>query len=101
MSRRLNSAPPVSPQTPRRIKARTASALFSFSTPLPRGSKLKSPALENSAALWKREAFAELPPVWPDDVSAFNRATASASTLVVLDDDPTGTQSVRDVAVVT
>jgi uncharacterized protein YgbK (DUF1537 family) len=41
--------------------------------------------------------------VWPHDVLAANAAAASASrrTLVVLDDDPTGTQTVRNIAVVT
>ena len=53
------------------------------------------------ADLDKLATFAALPPVWPDDVLAANRAAASASTLVVLDDDPTGTQTVRDIAVVT
>lgn len=46
-------------------------------------------------------AFAGLPPVWPHAVLARNRRAAAASTLVVLDDDPTGTQTVRGVAVVT
>jgi len=49
----------------------------------------------------KSTLFAALPPVWPDDLLAANRAAASARTLVVLDDDPTGTQTVRDIAVVT
>ena len=53
------------------------------------------------AALDRLATFAALPPVWPSDVLAANRAAASASTLVVLDDDPTGTQTVRDIAVVT
>lgn len=53
--------------------------------------------------LSKDAAFAALPPVWPHEVLASNRAAAAAAgrTLVVLDDDPTGTQTVRDVAVVT
>lgn len=46
-------------------------------------------------------AFAALPPVWPEDPLPANRRAATARTLVVLDDDPTGTQTVRDVAVVT
>ncbi len=56
-----------------------------------------------SIVLSKSAAFAALPPVWPHDALAPNAAAASASrrTLVVLDDDPTGTQTVRDVAVVT
>ncbi len=55
------------------------------------------PTLDNSAA------FAALPPIWPVDTLPANAAAASASgrTLVVLDDDPTGTQTVRDIAVVT
>jgi uncharacterized protein YgbK (DUF1537 family) len=56
-----------------------------------------------SAPLSKAAAFAALPPAWPHDVLPDNAAAASASgrTLVVLDDDPTGTQTVRDVAVIT
>ena len=51
----------------------------------------------------KSTLFTALPPIWPDDVLAANRTatTASARTLVVLDDDPTGTQTVRDIPVVT
>jgi uncharacterized protein YgbK (DUF1537 family) len=47
--------------------------------------------------------FAALPPVWPHDVLWANATAAEAAgrTLVVLDDDPTGTQTVRDVTVVT
>lgn len=56
---------------------------------------------ESLPTLSKTAAFAALPPVWPDDLLAANRAAASARTLVVLDDDPTGTQTVRDIAVVT
>ena len=53
--------------------------------------------------LSKFAAFAALPPVWPTDVLPANGSAALASgrTLVVLDDDPTGTQTVRDIAVVT
>lgn len=51
--------------------------------------------------LQRSSTFAALPPIWPRDVLAGNRTASSASTLVVLDDDPTGTQTVRDVAVVT
>ncbi|MEY2879062.1 MAG: hypothetical protein RLZZ15_1442 [Verrucomicrobiota bacterium] len=60
-------------------------------------------SVSESNALSKSAAFAALPPVWPHDVLAANAAAASASgrTLVVLDDDPTGTQTVRDIAVVT
>lgn len=49
----------------------------------------------------RAETFAALPPVWPHDVLAANRLAAVRATLVVLDDDPTGTQTVRDVPVVT
>ena len=56
---------------------------------------------ESIPTLSKSAAFAALPPVWPEDLLAANRASSSARTLVVLDDDPTGTQTVRDVAVVT
>lgn len=54
-------------------------------------------------ALGKTTAFAALPPVWPTDLLPANAAAASESgrTLIVLDDDPTGTQTVRDIAVVT
>ena len=45
--------------------------------------------------------FGALPPVWPEDLLASNRGAAAASTLVVLDDDPTGTQTVSNIAVVT
>ncbi len=49
----------------------------------------------------RSETFAALPPVWPHDVLASNHRAAARATLVVLDDDPTGTQTVRDVPVVT
>lgn len=49
----------------------------------------------------KTAAFAALPPLWPDDLLAANRAASAVRTLVVLDDDPTGTQTVRDIPVVT
>jgi uncharacterized protein YgbK (DUF1537 family) len=47
--------------------------------------------------------FAGVPPVWPEDVLPAIRAALPrcGRQLVVLDDDPTGTQTVRDVAVVT
>ena len=59
--------------------------------------------MPDSVSLPKAAAFAALPPAWPHDVLPANAAAAAASgrTLVVLDDDPTGTQTVRDVAVVT
>jgi uncharacterized protein YgbK (DUF1537 family) len=55
----------------------------------------------DSIVLAKSAAFAALPPVWPYDLLAANASAAAARTLVVLDDDPTGTQTVRDIAVVT
>ncbi|HEY0444068.1 MAG TPA: four-carbon acid sugar kinase family protein [Candidatus Limnocylindrales bacterium] len=42
-----------------------------------------------------------LPPPWPLDELATIRRLARGRTLVVLDDDPTGTQTVRDVPVLT
>lgn len=51
--------------------------------------------------LSKSATFARLPPTWPDDLLPANREAAAERTLVVLDDDPTGTQTVRDIAVVT
>lgn len=62
---------------------------------------MKSPVPEAAATLSLGAAFAALPPVWPEDPLPANRAAAASRTLVVLDDDPTGTQTVRDVAVVT
>jgi uncharacterized protein YgbK (DUF1537 family) len=57
----------------------------------------------NSIPRSKSTTFAALPPVWPSDVLAANAAAATTSgqTLVVLDDDPTGTQTVHDITVVT
>jgi uncharacterized protein YgbK (DUF1537 family) len=50
----------------------------------------------------KSATFAALPPPWPKDVlPALAKAAASAAKLVVLDDDPTGTQTVHDITVVT
>ncbi|MBQ41770.1 MAG: hypothetical protein CME15_04855, partial [Gemmatimonadetes bacterium] len=48
-----------------------------------------------------RDAFdAALPPAWPDDLGAQVRAQVRASgrKLVVLDDDPTGGQTVGDLS---
>ena len=61
------------------------------------------PPVPDSTTLSKSAALAALPSVWPHDVLPSNAAAAFASgrTLVVLDDDPTGTQTVRDIAVVT
>jgi len=55
----------------------------------------------DSTSLSRKAAFDALPAVWPTELLADNQAAASTSTLVVLDDDPTGTQTVRDIAVVT
>ncbi len=56
-----------------------------------------------STPLAKSATFAALPPVWPHDVLPANTTASAAAgrTLVVLDDDPTGTQTVRAIAVVT
>lgn len=49
------------------------------------------------------ETLSSLPPVWPDDLlPAIQRENAQRPvSIVVLDDDPTGTQTVHDVPVVT
>jgi len=51
----------------------------------------------------KRELFASLPAPWPEDLLSRIRQTVSGQRgkLVVLDDDPTGTQTVHDVPVLT
>ena len=51
----------------------------------------------------KSEFFASLPAPWPEDLLSVIRAEVGASRrkLVVLDDDPTGTQTVHDVPVLT
>ena len=51
----------------------------------------------------KAQLFASLPPPWPMDLRVAIRegAEALAAKLVVLDDDPTGTQTVYDVPVLT
>jgi len=48
------------------------------------------------------ELLGELPPPWPEDLQPQNRERALAAdrTIVVLDDDPTGTQTVFDVPVI-
>ena len=53
--------------------------------------------------LVKSATFAALLPVWPAELQARVQAAARAAdrTLVVLDDDPTGTQTVHNVPVVT
>ena len=55
------------------------------------------------ASVDQASAFAALPPVWPEDVlpAIRQQLAAAPSKLVVLDDDPTGTQTVYDVPVVT
>ncbi len=59
--------------------------------------------MPDSTPLSKSATFAALLPVWPTDLLPANATAAAAGgrTLVVLDDDPTGTQTVRDIAVVT
>jgi hypothetical protein len=49
------------------------------------------------------ELFARLPPEWPDDPTPVIQATLRGSgvKVVVLDDDPTGTQTVHGVPVLT
>ncbi len=49
------------------------------------------------------EVLASLPPEWPEDLSPAIRAefAAAGRKLVVLDDDPTGTQTVHDIPVLT
>jgi len=57
--------------------------------------------VQNPPVLAKSAAFAALPPPWAEDPRPAIRTAAVDRTLVVLDDDPTGTQTVHDVAVVT
>jgi uncharacterized protein YgbK (DUF1537 family) len=47
------------------------------------------------------DALAGLPDPWPDDLLPELAAASEARPLIVLDDDPTGTQTVRDVTVLT
>ena len=51
----------------------------------------------------KQDLWNSLPPTWPEDLLPAIRAgvTASRNKLVVLDDDPTGTQTVYDLPVLT
>jgi len=51
----------------------------------------------------KTTLFATLPPEWPDDLLPAIQAQVAASQrkIVVLDDDPTGTQTVHDIPVLT
>jgi hypothetical protein len=56
------------------------------------------------SGLSKAETLAALPPPFPDDLRSQIRAMVAsrpAHKLVVLDDDPTGTQTVHDVPVLT
>lgn len=57
----------------------------------------------NEQPILKAELFAELPPVWPESLLPQIRARAQeqGQRLVVLDDDPTGTQSVHGLPVLT
>lgn len=56
-----------------------------------------------NSPLHKCELFASLPAQWPEDLLSAIRAEVGSSRrkLVVLDDDPTGTQTVHDVPVLT
>jgi len=56
-----------------------------------------------SGGVNKAELFASLPPVWPEDLLPRIREGVAKSRrkVVVLDDDPTGTQTVYDVPVLT
>ena len=57
-----------------------------------------------SGAISKAERFATLPPPWPEDLRPQIRALVASRPnhkLVVLDDDPTGTQTVHDLPVLT
>ena len=51
----------------------------------------------------KSDLFASLPAEWPDDLlpAIQRRITQSGRKLVVLDDDPTGTQTVHSIPVLT
>lgn len=54
-------------------------------------------------SLNKTTVFAKLPPEWPDDLlpAIQSQVAASQRKIVVLDDDPTGTQTVHDIPVLT
>ncbi|MBX2875644.1 MAG: hypothetical protein KTR30_26235 [Saprospiraceae bacterium] len=51
----------------------------------------------------KQEAFNQLPPIWPESLLAqiWEQHQSAGKRLVVLDDDPTGTQTVQDVPLLT
>jgi hypothetical protein len=53
--------------------------------------------------LHTEQVLAALPPVWPEELGDSIRAAVrqSGRKLIVLDDDPTGTQTVYDVPVIT
>jgi uncharacterized protein YgbK (DUF1537 family) len=56
-----------------------------------------------SSIVSRTDILAGLPPEWPENLLPVirNQVTASRRTIVVLDDDPTGTQTVHDVPVLT
>jgi uncharacterized protein YgbK (DUF1537 family) len=56
-----------------------------------------------SKAINKEDLFRDLPPEWPDDLLSLIREQVGASQrkVVVLDDDPTGTQTVHNTPVLT
>ena len=56
-----------------------------------------------SSSISKRDALISLPPEWPDDLlpAIQDQVSASGRRIVVLDDDPTGTQTVHGVPVLT
>ena len=57
-----------------------------------------------TGGLSKAETLAALPPPFPDDLRSQIRAMVASQPdhkLIVLDDDPTGTQTVHDVPVLT
>ncbi len=57
----------------------------------------------NHDSVNKTDTLSSLPPVWPESLLPAIRSQVAAAnrTLVVLDDDPTGTQTVHDVSVLT
>ena len=56
-----------------------------------------------SQTLDKEATLSSLPPEWPDDLTSIiaSRVSIDDQTIVVLDDDPTGTQTVYDLPVLT
>src|SRR5687768_11828508 len=72
--------------------------------PLPRTAcRSRLPAPEPMPAVPRTSIFSALPPIWPEDVlpELQRELRTHPHPLVVLDDDPTGTQTVHDIAVVT